>query len=195
MDTDSLTYEIQTEDIYKDMLQDSEWFDTCDYPRNHPNFSTANKKVPGKMKDEMNGVPMREFCALKAKMYSILADGHGKQVAKGVAKTFVKKHLQHEDYCRVLTTGQPTRSQAYTIRSELHQIYTMLVAKRALDPNDSKRVVLQNRIDTLPFGHRKLNDLRWCQQHVLRNDDEDDDDVNSENSGGSDNSCTGSSSA
>jgi hypothetical protein len=127
------------------------------------------------MKDEMNGVPMREFCALKAKMYSILADeGHGKQVAKGVAKTFVKKHLQHDDYCRVLTTRQPTQSRAYTIRSELHEIYTMLVSKRALDSNDSKRVVLQNGIDTVPFGHRKLANVQWCQQNVLCNDDDED---------------------
>ena len=47
-------------------------------------------------------------------MYSILADGVSKKVSKGVAKTFVRKHLTHQDYARVLDTG--TSNQAKVCR-------------------------------------------------------------------------------
>ena len=50
-DTDSLMYEIQTEDFYKDISADVKYrFDTSDYPPNHP--SGFNKKVLGMFKDE-----------------------------------------------------------------------------------------------------------------------------------------------
>ena len=32
-DTDSLCYEIKTDDVYKDLLQDKKLFDNTDYPK------------------------------------------------------------------------------------------------------------------------------------------------------------------
>ena len=51
-DTDSLMYEIQTEDAYKDFIEDREMFDNRDYPKNSQFYSAENKKVIGKMKTE-----------------------------------------------------------------------------------------------------------------------------------------------
>ena len=51
-DTDSLIYEIKTEDVYKDFYEDKNLFDVSDYPQNSKFFGPANKKVIGKMKDE-----------------------------------------------------------------------------------------------------------------------------------------------
>ena len=52
-DTDSLCYEIQTDDFYKDIAEDvPKWFDTSNYPKGHPIQSEKNKKVLGMMKDE-----------------------------------------------------------------------------------------------------------------------------------------------
>ena len=69
-DTDSLTYEIQTEDFYKDISADR--FDTADYPPNHPSGipSGFNKKVLGMFKDEAGGKVINEFVGLRAKLYS-----------------------------------------------------------------------------------------------------------------------------
>ena len=53
-DTDSLVYEIKTEDVYEDFYQDKNLFDFSDYPLNSTFFDPANKKAIGKMKDEFN---------------------------------------------------------------------------------------------------------------------------------------------
>ena len=44
-DTDSLTYEIETEDVYKDFRSDKDKFDNSEYPENSPYFYKSNKKV------------------------------------------------------------------------------------------------------------------------------------------------------
>ena len=38
------------------------------YIKDHPCFNEENKKVIGKFKDELNGVPIEELIGLKAKM-------------------------------------------------------------------------------------------------------------------------------
>ena len=72
-DTDSLMYEIQTEDFYKDISGDvKDRFDTSDYRPNHPSGipTGCNKKVLGVFKDEAAGRIMEEFVGLRAKLYS-----------------------------------------------------------------------------------------------------------------------------
>ena len=56
-DTDSLIYEIETEDYYDDIRADVPTkFDTSDYKKDHPSgLPIMNKKVPGMMKDEAKG--------------------------------------------------------------------------------------------------------------------------------------------
>ena len=43
-DTDSLTYEMETEDVYKDFWSDKDKFDNSEYPENSPYFDKTNKK-------------------------------------------------------------------------------------------------------------------------------------------------------
>ena len=71
-DTDSLTYEIETEDVYKDFWNDKDMFDNSNYPENSPYYCNANEKVISKFKDEACGVPTVEFIGLKSKMYSYI---------------------------------------------------------------------------------------------------------------------------
>lgn len=54
-DTDSLMYQIQTEDVYKDMQEDQDLFDTSEYPPEHFLFIEANKKKIGEFNDEEMG--------------------------------------------------------------------------------------------------------------------------------------------
>ena len=41
-DTDSLTYEIEAEDVYKDFWNDKDTFDNSDYPESSPYYCNAN---------------------------------------------------------------------------------------------------------------------------------------------------------
>ena len=42
------------------------------------------------------------------------------------------------------------------IRSHLHEIYTEEINKVALSANDDKRIILEDGIHTLAYGHYKL---------------------------------------
>ncbi|XP_068680384.1 uncharacterized protein [Montipora capricornis] len=54
-DTDSLTYEIETNDVYQDFWDDKNRFDNSDYAQDSQHFNNTNKKVIGKFKDEAAG--------------------------------------------------------------------------------------------------------------------------------------------
>ena len=69
-DTDSLCYEIKTDDVYKDLFQDKELFDNSNNQENIEFFFDKNKKVIGKLKNEAAGMPIKEFIGLRSKMYS-----------------------------------------------------------------------------------------------------------------------------
>ena len=85
-DTDSLVYEIKTEDVYEDFSQDKNLFDFSDYPLHSKLFDPVNKKVIGKMKDEFKGRIISEFVGLKSKMYSMMRKCEEVTKAKGVNK-------------------------------------------------------------------------------------------------------------
>ena len=70
-DTDSLVYEVETEDFFADIADDVEtMFDTSNFPKDHSScISTGkNKKVIGMMKDEAGG-NIKEFVGLRSKLY------------------------------------------------------------------------------------------------------------------------------
>ena len=71
-DTDSLILKIQTEDVYKDMKEDSWLYDTSNYPKDNLLYDDRNKKVLGKIKDECRRDVIKEVVAVRPKMYSVL---------------------------------------------------------------------------------------------------------------------------
>ncbi|GFX81371.1 uncharacterized protein TNCV_142211 [Trichonephila clavipes] len=97
-DTDSLCYEIVTQDVYEDMQKDLHFFDTSDYPQTHPLYCEINKKVLGKMKDELSSSLALEFVGLKPKMYSLKSAEMEKKTAKGVSKIIIQQQIRHTDY-------------------------------------------------------------------------------------------------
>ena len=52
-DTDSLVYETETDDIYKYFYRDKNLFDISDYPQDSKFPDPVNKKIIGKVKDEV----------------------------------------------------------------------------------------------------------------------------------------------
>ena len=159
-DTDSLMYEIQTEDFCKDIIRDlKDRFDTSGYPFDHPSGipSGFNKKVLGMFKDEVNGDMIEEFVGLRAKLYSYkMFEGEESKKCKGVKKSVVKKSITHEDYKKCLLTGKEQLRKQNIIRSYKHEVYTEEVNKIALSANDDKRYILEDGISTLALGHYKI---------------------------------------
>ena len=143
-DTDSLMYEIKTEDFYKDISGDvKDRFDTSDYPPNHPSGipTGCNKKVLGVFKDEIAGRIMEEFVGLRAKLYSYkMFEGEESKKCKGVKKSVVKKSITHEDYKNCLFTGKEQLRKMNVIRSYKHEVYTEVVNKIALCSDDDKGI-------------------------------------------------------
>ena len=157
-DTDSLMYEIETEDFFEDIKMDVESkFDTSDFPEDHPSgIQRCNKKVIGMMKDEAAGRIIEEFVGLRAKLYSYkMYTGKEEKKCKGVKKVVVKKKISHQDYKDCLFSGRPQMRKMNVIRSHRHEIFTETVNKVALSANDDKRLILDG-IHTVAHGHVRL---------------------------------------
>lgn len=159
-DTNSLCYDVKTDDFYHDFLQDLDYFDTSEYPRDHFLDSARNKKVLGKMKDETHGIPNEEFIGLRPKIYSILFIEDSNQVekktAKGISKNVTKRKIRHQDYKTRLFEKQVHMARMNQIRSENHQIYSLTLIKTSLSPYDDKRFILADGCHTLGYGHYSI---------------------------------------
>ena len=152
-DTDSLMYQIKTEDFYKDISPDiRDKFDTSDYPSVHPSGiqTGLNKKVIGMFKDEVAGKQITHFVGLRPKLYDFKTeDGKEVRKCKGVKKNVVKKTINFDDYVQCLFSDEKQMRKMNIIRSEKHNIYSKEVNKIALSNGDDKRKVLKDRIHTL----------------------------------------------
>ena len=160
-DTDSLVYEIETEDFYKDISPDvREMFDTSNYPKNHPSGieTGVNKKLIGMFKDEAGGKQIAEFVGLRAKLYSLRMD-NGEEIKKdkGVKSSVVKNGISFYDYMNCLSNKKPQMRKMNVIRSHMHDVYTETVNKVALSADDDKRVICEDGIHTFAYGHYRCN--------------------------------------
>ena len=161
MDTDSLIYNIETEDFYSDIMDDvEEVFDTSGYDKKdtRPIPIGKNKKVIGFMKDELGGKIMTEFIALRPKLYSYKKlDGEEDKKCKGIKKCAVKKTLTFEDYKNCLLNPKNVYRSQLMFRSTNHEVHTIEVNKVALNRNDDKRISKRDGVSTLARGHWVLS--------------------------------------
>ena len=158
-DTDSLAYEIQTSDFYRDISSDVETtFDTSNFSKDHPSGipTGINKKVVGMFKDEAGGKIIEEFVGLRAKLYSYKMLGRKKEVkkCKGMKKSVIKSSISFQDYKRCLFNNKNMYRRMMTIRSRKHEIFTEEINKVALSADDDKRIILPDKVNTLAYGHR-----------------------------------------
>ena len=137
--TDSLTYEIEVEDVYKDFWKDKDMFDNSDYPESSSYYCNVNKKIIGKFKDEACGIPITEFIGLKSKMYSYVKDNEKSgRTAKGIKKNVIKNNIKHEDYKNTLINNKQMHHKMKTIRSQRHQLGRYEINKVSLGCFDDK---------------------------------------------------------
>ena len=156
-DTDSLTYEIETKDLYSDFRNDIFKFDNSDYPKSSPYFNNMYKKVIGKFKDEAAGVPICEFVGLRSKMYSYIKNNKkGGKKAKGIKKNVIKKDIQHENYKETLFNNEQMHHKMKTIRSQNHKLSSYEINKVSLSCFDDKRYINEDGITSHAYGHKNI---------------------------------------
>ena len=126
-DTDSSIIYVETDDIYKDMLENKNLYDFSEYTINHPNYDITNKKVLGKFKDELNSQIITEFIGLKPKMYSFnYIDNNiivNNNIHKGVKKSIC---LKHDEYNRSLYKEELIYKEFYNLQLNKQNIWTKL---------------------------------------------------------------------
>ena len=158
-DTDSLCCHIQTNDLYADMAENLDWFDTSNFEQDHPLYSMKNHRVLGKFKSETGSTAASEFVGLRAKMYSLNVPHKKKESkirAKGIKRSYVKKHVRHQQFLDVLQTREPTQSRFRTFQSKNHTLQTVEIVKNCLSAFDDKRYIFDDGITTAAYGHCQL---------------------------------------
>ena len=120
-ETDSLVYEFKDGNAYDQCFKDKHLFDFSGYPKDSVYYCDLNKKMFGKMKDELNGVKIDEFVGLKSKMYSLIAT-NDKEVNKAKG---VNLKLRHDEYIDVLFNRKVVRHKMKRIQSNLHKLVLM----------------------------------------------------------------------
>ena len=70
-DTDSLTYEMKSENVYEEFFKWKDLYDFSNYSKDQKFFNEINKNVIGRMKDEFGRVNVVESVELKSKTYSM----------------------------------------------------------------------------------------------------------------------------
>ena len=155
--TDSLAYEIEAEDIYKDFWNDKDMFDNSDYPESSPYYCNFNKKIIGKFKDEACGILITELISLKSKMYSYIKDNEkGGRTAKGIEKNVIKNNIRHEDYKNTLINNEQMHHKMKTIRSQKHHLGSYEINKVSLSCFHDKRYIHDDGTSSYAYGHYKI---------------------------------------
>ena len=153
METDSLTYDIETDDFYKDIAEDvKDRFDTSGCNPNQPLPVGLNKKVIGLMKDELGGEIMTELVTLRAKMYAYKMGSAESKKCKGIKKCIVKKTVSFEDYKNCLLSEETSYRSQLMFRSSKHEVRTLEVNRLVLSRDDDKHITV-NGINSLARGH------------------------------------------
>ena len=154
-DTDSLAYEIKSENVYDESYKWKDLFDFSNYSKDSKFYDDTNKKVIGKMKDEYHGVITDEFIGLRPKTYSIKKiDGSESSTAKGV--NIATEFNEFKDF---LLNKKIIRHKMKIIPATKHKIGTYEIDKISLSCFDDKRQVVDDGVHTLAYFHKDNHKL------------------------------------
>ena len=90
-------------------------------------------------------------------MYSYTLDNkQTKRTAKGIKKNIIQNNLSHDNYKKVLLSGEQIHHSMKTIRSVNHQLSSYELNKISLSCFDDKRYIHENGITSFAYGHYKI---------------------------------------
>ena len=153
MDTHSFIIEVIGENFDGIMLENKEYFNLSNFPKNRKYHTDENKKVPGEMKDECGGTPISEFVGPKPKSYTLIdINNCEKSVHKGHNFNF-----ESSEFKNVVNNKKVISHPMKKITSKKHIIYTQNSNKTSLSYYDDKRYLIDDGINTLAFGHKDIS--------------------------------------
>ena len=151
--TDSLTYEIKSEDLYEESFKYKHLFDFRNFSKDSNFYDDQNEMVVGKMKYEYKEKPIDAFVGLKSKMHSMLSyDGKESNTAKGVNTATEFKEYEDTLINKIVMSHKMRR-----IQSKKHKLGTYEINKISLLRFDDKRFVLDDGIHTLSYFHKDID--------------------------------------
>ena len=144
MNTYSFVINIFTEDFFEDINNDVErWFDTSNCDKNDKKSLPMgmNKKLIGMFKYQLGGKIMKDFCALRAKIYTYLMDDDSEnKKAKEIKKCVIKRRLMLENYKDSLFNNETILKSQLRFKSDHLNVYTEKVNKIVLSSNDTANI-------------------------------------------------------
>ena len=154
-DTDSFLYEIKSENYYEELKEKfGSIMDFSNFNKNSELFDETNKKKLGFLKEEYGGEVINEFIGLKSKLYSInYGEEKTKSKAKGLQKSILKRFVDHKHYKDVIEKNNLFCTNMLRIQSKEHILQTIKLQKLIFTPLDDKRFILEDGINTRPYGH------------------------------------------
>ena len=134
------------------MYKHKELFDLSNQRKDSKYFCIDNKKVPGKMKDKYADIPISEYIGIKSKMYSM-------RNVYNHEKSVYKRHnsdIKYDEFKDTHSNKKVIRHDMRGIKSKNHNITTYEKNKIYLSAFDDKQYILDDRINTLPYGHKDI---------------------------------------
>ena len=116
-------------------------------------------------KDELGEEIIKEFCALRAKIYVyLMGDDSEVKKAKRTKKCIIKRELMYENYKDCLFNGEFILKSQQRFKSDHHKVYTEEVNKIALSSNDDKRLQTFDVIETYLYG---TDAFKVCKREMM----------------------------
>ena len=155
--TDSLTYEIDSEDAYEEFFKQKHLFDFRNYPRF---FDPTDKNVTGKGKEVFQGKAISDSFRLKSKMHSMKTiDSKESNTVKGVNIA-----PEFNEYKDTLFNKKVLRYKIRRIQGEKHKLETYETNKISLCFDD-KRFVRDDGIHTPAYFVKVLRKQVLTDDH------------------------------
>ena len=123
-DTDSLIYEIKTEDVYEDFNSNKDVFDFSNYSTKSKYYDDSKKSVIAEMKDGTGCAAIQTFIELRPKTFSFLPKNNKHLKAKDMNKNVVSR-ISHNEYKDVFLSNKSITHLMNRIQSKDHRIGTL----------------------------------------------------------------------
>ena len=155
IDTDSLTHEIKSQDVYEEFFEYKHLFDFSSCPEDSNFFDKTNKKSYAQNGRRIWWSYCKRICQIKAKnVFCKKIDGKEGNTAKGINIATEFNEFKH-----VLFNKKVIRHKMRRIQSKKHKLGTYEIDKISLLCFDDNRYVLDDEIDTLAYFHEDLKKI------------------------------------